>query len=200
MYNRFTYNIQLITTLTFCLLGVLLACLLAYDKISANPANSQFKLTLPALPVSPTRNWGIDWPVSEEDIQCMALNIYFEARSEPVKAQYAVADVVMHRAMHYNYPNTICGVIKDGVYPPWNSKVPYKWRCSFTWHCDRKSDSPNDVKALVVAQRIAHDVIMSPSYDPEVDYALYYHATSVNPYWSSQKVYVKQVGSHLFYM
>lgn len=198
MYNRFTYNIKLITQLTFYLFGVLLLCLLVYDKIKAYPATAQFKLTLPAIPASPSRNWSIKRPVSEDEIHCMSLNIYFEARSESVEAQYAVADVVMYRLMHINYPNTICGVIKDGVYPSWNDEVPYKWRCSFTWHCDRKSDIPHEKKAFVIAEYIANDVINNPVYEPEVEYALFYHADYVDPNWDY--TLVGKIGKHLFYM
>ena len=35
--------------------------------------------------------------VSNDDLQCLALNIYHEARSESLAGQYAVADVVLNR-------------------------------------------------------------------------------------------------------
>lgn len=199
MYNRFTCKADLLTRLTLYVLVMLLVCLLVYNKITSHPATVQLKLKIPFVPVPLSRNWPINYPVSKEEIHCMALNIYFEARSESVEAQYAVADVVMYRVMNYRFPNTICGVVKDGVYPSWDDEVPIKWRCSFTWHCDRKSDIPHDTKSFVIAEYIANDVITNPKYEPEVNYALFYHASNVNPYWRIGKMFVTQRGAHLFY-
>ena len=50
-----------------------------------------------------------------DEIECLALNIYHEARSESLAGQFAVADVVMNRVAHKRYPNTICGVVKHAV-------------------------------------------------------------------------------------
>ncbi len=204
MSNRFTNVADRIMDATLWISLVAVFCMLLKSEASFNPVTVTSQLDLPKIEESPTRNWGINYPVNNRDIEtavrCMALNIYFEARSESIKAQYAVADVVMHRVAHSNYPDTICGVIYDGVYPKWNLKMPYKWRCSFTWHCDRKSDIPRDEDALKIAKYIARDVIMNPTYEPVVRYALYYHATTVSPFWKTFKVFVGQVGAHLFYI
>ena len=50
----------------------------------------------------------------QPELYCMAMNIYFEARAEPLAGQYAVADVVLNRVQDTRYPDTICEVIKDG--------------------------------------------------------------------------------------
>jgi len=42
---------------------------------------------------------------------CLALNVYFEARSEAVNAQFAVAQVTMNRVLSNKYPDTVCGVV-----------------------------------------------------------------------------------------
>jgi spore germination cell wall hydrolase CwlJ-like protein len=142
--------------------------------------------------------WYLEPPVTEADVQCLALNIYFEARSEEIEAQYAVADVVLYRVMHFDFPNTVCGVVKAGVYPEWNSDMPIKWRCAFTWYCDRKEDIPREGDAFEVAQYIARDVLFNPDYEPEVSFALYYHADYVDPKWGH--TFVAKKGKHLFYM
>jgi len=142
--------------------------------------------------------WYHTYPVTAADIQCLALNIYFEARSDPTVGQYAVADVVMYRMMHYNFPDTICSVVKDGVFREWQQDMPVKWRCSFTWYCDRKSDVPTEKKAFGIAMYIARDVLFNPDYEPEVPYALYYHAEYVDPEWGF--TFVAKRGTHLFYM
>lgn len=200
MDDRLTKYTELIVDVTLWIAFMFIVYMVVINKISSNPDTVQLKLKIPFVPVALSRNWPINYPVSKEEIHCMALNIYFEARGESIEAQYAVADVVMYRLMHVNYPNTICGVVKDGVYPSWNDEVPFKWRCSFTWHCDRKSDIPHDIKAFVIAEYIADDVITNPTYEPEVNYALFYHASNVNPYWIIDKIFVTQRGAHLFYM
>ena len=48
------------------------------------------------------------------ELYCLAQNVYFEAKSEPLAGQYAVADVVLNRVKDTRYPNTICEVVKEG--------------------------------------------------------------------------------------
>ena len=47
-------------------------------------------------------------------LACMAVAIYFEARSEPLAGQLAVANVVMNRVWDERYPNDVCEVITQG--------------------------------------------------------------------------------------
>jgi len=156
---------------------------------------------LPEMEVShPVSNWFMERPVTEEDVECLALNIYFEARNDTVESQYTTSDVVMFRVMHSDFPDTICGVVKDGNYPSWNKVVPKKYECAFSWMCDRKSDIPTDDKAWRVAKFIANDVVNNPNYISSIDYALFYHARYVNPYWAATKVFVGKVGLHLYYI
>lgn len=44
---------------------------------------------------------------------CLAVAIYFEARSELPLYQIKVAEVIMNRVESKDYPDTICGVIKE---------------------------------------------------------------------------------------
>ena len=44
-----------------------------------------------------------------EDAECLAKNIYFEARAESTAGKLAVANVTINRAIAEHYPNTICG-------------------------------------------------------------------------------------------
>src|SRR6266436_1391309 len=54
----------------------------------------------------------------ENDLQCLAENIYFEARAEPLKGQYAVAEVTVNRTQAPNFPHTICGVVHEVRWDP----------------------------------------------------------------------------------
>lgn len=53
-----------------------------------------------------------DIPASQrEEVACMALAIYFEARGESTRGQQAVGNVVLNRTKDARYPNTACGVL-----------------------------------------------------------------------------------------
>jgi hypothetical protein len=49
----------------------------------------------------------------ETDLECLAENIYFEARGEPLDGQYAVAEVTLNRTRSDNFPHTVCGVVHE---------------------------------------------------------------------------------------
>jgi spore germination cell wall hydrolase CwlJ-like protein len=46
-----------------------------------------------------------------EEVTCLALAIYFEARGESQKGQQAVGNVIINRTKNSRYPNTMCGVV-----------------------------------------------------------------------------------------
>ena len=54
-------------------------------------------------------------PMMAEALMCLALNVYFEARSENMASQMAVSLVVMNRVEDHRFPNTVCGVVKQGL-------------------------------------------------------------------------------------
>ena len=57
------------------------------------------------------------------ELYCLAQNIYFEAKSEPLAGQYAVADVVLNRVNDTRYPNSICEVVREGpIKESWKTK------------------------------------------------------------------------------
>lgn len=146
-----------------------------------------------------TSIWHFDTPPTPEDYQCMVLNIYFESQNQSLQGQYAVADVVMYRLEHYNYPNTICGVIQDARYYDWNPNLIIKHKCQFSWFCDGKSDEPIYEQAFMRAEMIAKEVISDPNYIPVIEHALFYHGDYVTPNWASSRKFIKQIDNHLFY-
>lgn len=54
--------------------------------------------------------------------KCLAQAIYHEARGEPYQCQQLVADVVLNRMKHPNYPSTACGVVFQRNQFSWTSK------------------------------------------------------------------------------
>lgn len=121
----------------------------------------------------------------------MALNIYHEARSEPVVGQVGVAMVTLNRVADDAFPSTVCGVVKQGGYK--RSK-----RCQFSWYCDGKSDKPANAKAWRRALAVAYRALFHGFTDPTRG-ALWYHADYVSPRWARFMQRTTQIGRHLYY-
>lgn len=124
-------------------------------------------------------------------LMCLALNVYHEARSEPVVGQYAVAHVTINRVQSNRWPNDVCKVVKQGYYKG-------RHRCQFSWYCDGKSDKPYEelawAKSLIVADNVLSGRILDITYG-----ATHYHARYVRPYWSKKLLKTVAYGSHKFY-
>ena len=131
-----------------------------------------------------------DEPEIDPDLRCLALNIYHEARSEPESGQIAVARVTLNRVESEAFPESICGVVKQGSQK--------RHRCQFSWWCDGKPDEPKEQKAwkrsLEISRRVLTDEVPDPT-----DGALYYHTDYVSPKWSRHLERTTRIGRHLFY-
>lgn len=123
--------------------------------------------------------------------QCLAEAVYFEARGEPVKGQYAVAQVVMNRVRSGYYPADVCGVVYQNAHR--------RNACQFSFACDRIPDRVNNAYAWRIATRIARDVAQNGAWLPEVGDSTHYHATYVRPNWIRDMVKEDKIGRHIFY-
>jgi len=128
----------------------------------------------------------------EAELECLALNIYYEARGSNLADKAAVADVVINRSQDRRYPSTICGVVQDGY------KAGRK-DCQFSWYCDGKSDILKDTDRWMEAQSIAFSMIAFGDYRGISEGATHYHADYVNPFWASSLQMVGRIGSHIYY-
>lgn len=129
---------------------------------------------------------------SNKEAHCLALNVYYEARSSNLADKAGVADVVLNRVNDRRYPSTICGVVQDG-YKPGRSN------CQFSWYCDGKEDIPQDVDRWNEAQIIAFNMIDYKEYRGITEGATHYHAIYVDPFWASSLHLVGQIGAHIYY-
>ena len=141
--------------------------------------------------------------IDYDELECMALNIYHEARGERIEGQVAVSQVVLNRKKSNFFPNTVCGVIKQAKISRWylehdNKAVPVRNQCQFSWYCDGKSDSPQDMRAWGHSLTIASQV-MRGEHPDMTGGAMFYHAHYVEPYWKHKLLDVGNVGDHLFY-
>ena len=129
----------------------------------------------------------------ESDLQCLAENVYFEARGEPLKGQYAVAEVTLNRTRAPNFPHTICAVVHE---MRWDSNR-HRFVADFSW-TELGALSPDQGPAWKRAMTVA-----SAAYDDEQDSivpgALFYHSTSVRPGWARTRTQVAKIGNHVFY-
>tara|TARA_R100000655_G_scaffold51768_1_gene89534 strand:- start:757 stop:1173 length:417 start_codon:yes stop_codon:yes gene_type:complete len=131
-----------------------------------------------------------------EALMCLALNVYFEARSENMASQVAVSLVVMNRVEDHRFPDTVCGVVKQGLRYK-NDKVVLG-KCQFSWYCDGKSDKPTNKKAWFQAKEISSIVLDGGVFD-FTEGATHYHAYYVYPSWRKTKTKVARIDSHIFY-
>ena len=136
--------------------------------------------------VTPEKAPGLDYSSS---LDCMALNIYHEARGEPRDGQLAVAQVVMNRVKDPRFPNTVCGVVQEGGENP---------GCQFSWWCDGRSDRPTDRAAWQESLDLAQ-AVLDGKFDDPTGGALWYHADHVQPAWRMAITKGPKIGRHIFY-
>lgn len=127
---------------------------------------------------------------------CLTQAIYHEARGESIDGQWAVANVIVNRALSGKFPGTLCGVIYQNAQKGFH-------RCQFTFACDGNADAPKEKGAWVRSAGIAAQVYAEYAQGEKIPTlprsALFYHTTSVRPSWSNTYTQVAQIGSHLFY-
>jgi N-acetylmuramoyl-L-alanine amidase len=126
---------------------------------------------------------------SDDEARCLALTLYWEAKSEGAEGMRAVASVVLNRVAHPAFPSSVCAVVtQGGEQPP----------CQFSWWCDGKSDRPTDPQAWRLAQRLAKAALADPPPD-RTRGALFFHNTSIATPWAQKRVRTAQIGRHVFY-
>jgi N-acetylmuramoyl-L-alanine amidase len=115
--------------------------------------------------------------------ECLAAAVYFEARSEPLEGQLAVAQVILNRASSGRFPASVCGVVfqpsqfsfvRGGGFPP-------------------IARSGQDWREAVAVARIARE----QAWDSKASNALFFHASRVSPGWHLARVVA--IGNHVFY-
>ena len=141
------------------------------------------------------------------DAECLAKNIYFEAGVESTAGKLAVANVTINRTSDKNYPNTICGVVQEGIHyynAAKDKHFPVRDRCQFSRYCDGLLDEPREGRTWESAQELAKRVLVN-HYDKALiditDGATHYHANWMETYpkWSKQKKVMASIDRHIFY-
>lgn len=119
---------------------------------------------------------------SNKELDCMARNLYHEARGESERGMIMVAEVTINRTEHNGFPSTICGV----VYAP----------NAFQW--TKKSTKIKDKKQFEKAKRVAAKVLSGEAALTGTD-ALYFKAKGYKSAFHSRRKHLGTVGNHEFY-
>ena len=117
------------------------------------------------------------------ELLCLAKNIYYEARGEPMRGKIAVAQVTLNRVTHRTeFQSSICGVVyaKD----------------QFSWTNERHKEPRGE--AWREAKEVAKAVIEGSVHIPDFK-ALYFHNLTVKPRWRKTKELIARIGNHIFY-
>jgi spore germination cell wall hydrolase CwlJ-like protein len=158
------------------------------DPVAENDDRSD-TANITATPVKPTGDLtslvaqlrGTD--PGSRDLECLAVGVYFESKSEPLAGQLAVGQVIANRANSGRFPSSYCGVlfqrgqfsfVRGGHWPKVN-------RSSRQWQ-----------NAVAIAKIVDQDLK-----DSAAESALFFHAKRVSPGWRLKRV--ASIGNHIFY-
>ncbi len=147
------------------------------------PAPPRVEFTKDWIDTQPSAVGGPEW-------ECLSEALYFEARGETVKGQFAVAEVILNRIKSERFPTSACGVINQGT--------GKKYQCQFTYTCDGHEEVIREPRAFERVSKVAR-LALDGRAPKLTEGATHYHTTAVNPDWS--RVYIKTtaIGTHIFY-
>lgn len=155
-------------------------------------------------PVQVTRDQILNFEAHKEQIECLATNLYFEARGEPRDGQIAVALVTINRVKSSRYPDSVCDVVYQARRDQYGT--PIRHQCQFSWYCDGKREQILDIKSYNTVRAVAEYVYINHYLNPgamrdTTRGSTHYHADRVEPFWSRHPNYqeVAQIGQHIFY-
>ncbi len=133
--------------------------------------------------------WLASLPAPKGDAQwdCLRTALYFEARGESLKGEFAVAEVILNRVDSPDYPKSVCGVVQARGHG----------QCAFSYVCDGVADRMHEPDAIDRAGRIAR-VMLDGAPRTLTLGATYFHTLHVRPNWGSV-VQTAAIGGHLFY-
>ena len=156
----------------------------------------------PETVIVPSRSRNAEGIARVQELECLALNVYHESRSDNFAGRVAVADVVMNRVDSNLFPDSICEVVNQSVMRTnWKGNVvPVRGMCHFSWFCDGLSDEPMETDSYEDAKIVA-EMVLRGGWRGITEGATHYHATYVSPNWINDRgmVPVGRIGLHKFY-
>lgn len=121
----------------------------------------------------------------KDPVECLALNIYFESRSESLAGQIAVANVTMNRVESEKFPDDVCKV----VYDPYQ----FSWVHLLDDHDTYERETYKEIYKLA-------DLVYNVGVPDITEGSLFYHADYIDPpVWTKAMEKVVQIDQHIFY-
>ena len=120
------------------------------------------------------------------DLNCLAANIYKEARGESLQGKIAVGLVTINRVEDKRWPNTVCKVVKQ--------------KNQFSWYKKHKHIKPKDKKTWEEIVLIAK-AILSKESSIENNGALYFLnlKTAKHKSWTKRLNKIASIDNHTFF-
>ena len=156
------------------------------DVVAAASSN----LRTVSLPDSPSQTIAAALRRPTTPIDCLTQAIYYEARSESEEGQAAVAEVILNRVDSPGFPDSVCGVVRQGG--------EGLYGCQFTYRCDGRPEEIGEAAAWEAMGRVASYMLNGAPRDLTGG-ATHYHTLAVNPSWASRFPRTATVGFHHFY-
>lgn len=146
--------------------------------------------------------------IDPQEVYCLAENIYYEARNEDIRGQFAVASVTLNRTKDARFPKTVCGVVQQSA----RSRITNRLVCAFSWYCDNdkkgkeipvknKDGSINQavVDQFQIASIVAITVLSGDVEDNTKGATHFHNPFTSNPAWRFELTKTMRVGNHDFY-
>ena len=148
---------------------------------------------------------------SHEELYCLAINSYHEARGETFDDKLATAQVVMNRVDSPKFPDDVCKVITDGpIRESWKTRqhrdldslervyYPARHKCQFSWYCDGRSDAMYNldgwedsvIAAFLVYTGFGEDIVSGATH--------YYAHDRVSPSWAERMEVTVKLSGHTY--
>jgi spore germination cell wall hydrolase CwlJ-like protein len=126
---------------------------------------------------------------SEQELLCLARNIYHEARGQSEANQRAVAWVTRNRARITN--RTLCEVVFE------HNRANGRKVAQFSWTL-YVHNRPMERDAWDLAQRLAYQVWQASDHMDPTRGATHFHERTFRPVWSGRGVHHQTIGAHVF--
>lgn len=158
------------------------------SALAIGPAAPQPGANAPKV-IDYSDTWLATQPAATGDQQwdCLRKALYFEARGESLKGEFAVAEVVLNRVDDPGFPKSVCGVVQASG----------QGACAFSFYCDGVRDVMSEPAAIDRAGRIARVMLDGAPRSLTLG-ATYFHTRYVRPDWGNV-VQTASIGGHLFY-
>ena len=126
---------------------------------------------------------------SKSDLYWMAMNIYYEAGSEPLIGKIAVGAVTLNRLKDSRFPKNIRDVVTEPLQFSWyNTKIANtppsnnkRWKESY------------EVAKMLLTKTVGNDIIKL------LEGATHFHAIDIKPSWVGRVTKVATIEGHVFY-